>query len=104
MFGRNKHCGAGRRRRVVGEPEGYPKDASARQRGRVSHPAPECRKGTQHPLFESVRGAIGEMVVKQYGNKTVLTSRPVFRNRVFSDAQKASQGRFREAAICGPDS
>ena len=50
-------------------------------------------------IFESVRGAIGDMVVKQYGTKTVITRRPVFRNRTFSEAQKAAQEKFRQAAL-----
>lgn len=52
-----------------------------------------------NPLLESLRGAIGDVVVKQYGTKTVITRRPVFRNRRFTAAQKACQARFREAAL-----
>jgi len=55
--------------------------------------------GMLNPIFESVRGKVGDLVIKQYGSKVVLSRKPVFRNRVFSEAQKASQERFREAAL-----
>ena len=44
--------------------------------------------GEFNPLFESVRGAIGDIVVRHYGTRTVISRKPVFRNRVFSEAQK----------------
>lgn len=37
--------------------------------------------------------------MKLYGTKVVYTRRPVFRNRKFSEAQIASQERFRQAAL-----
>lgn len=52
-----------------------------------------------NPAFESIRGAIGELVYKQYGNKTVLSRKPHFENRVFSAAQLATQERFRHAML-----
>ena len=51
------------------------------------------------PFFESIHGAVGDVVLKQYGKKVVISRRPVFRNRRFSEAQKACQARFREAAL-----
>ncbi len=56
-------------------------------------------QGKLNPVFENFRGTIGDMVVKQYGSKTVLSRKPVFRDRVFSEAQKASHEKFREAAL-----
>ena len=56
-------------------------------------------QGKLVPILESVRGTIGDLVVKQYGSKIVITRRPVFRNRTFSEAQKGSQERFREATL-----
>ncbi len=53
--------------------------------------------GKVSPILENVRGAIGDLVIKQYGSKVVMTRRPVFRNRVFSEAQKARQEKFRHA-------
>ena len=56
-------------------------------------------QGRLIPILENVRGRIGDLVVKQYGSKVVLTRRPVFRNRIFSEAQRAYQERFRQAAL-----
>ena len=55
--------------------------------------------GEFNPLFESVRGAIGDIVVRHYGTRTVISRKPVFRNRVFSEAQKSSHERFRQATL-----
>lgn len=52
-----------------------------------------------NPLLESIRGAIGDVVFKQYGERIILSRRPDFKNRVFSEAQKACQERFRQAAL-----
>lgn len=52
-----------------------------------------------NPIFESVRGSIGDLTVRQYGTRVVFSRKPVFRNRIFSTAQKARQERFREAAL-----
>ncbi len=51
-----------------------------------------------HPMFISVRGMIGDVVVKNYGTKTVITRKPVFRTRRFTEEQKANQQKFREAS------
>ena len=56
-------------------------------------------QGKMNPILGTVRGRIGDLVVKQYGSKVVYTRRPVFRNRIFSERQLASQERFREAAM-----
>ena len=52
-----------------------------------------------NPRYKHLRGAIGNIVVKHYGDKVVLTCKPVFRNRTFSPEQKACQQRFRQAAL-----
>ena len=51
------------------------------------------------PILESVRGAMGDMVWKQYRSRVVVSRKPVFRNRIFSEAQKARQEKFRQATI-----
>ena len=56
-------------------------------------------QGKLIPILESMHGRIGDLVVKQYGSKVGYTRRPVFRNRIFSDRQIASQERFREATM-----
>ncbi|MBX2992767.1 MAG: hypothetical protein KF749_16570 [Bacteroidetes bacterium] len=50
-----------------------------------------------NPAFEAIRGSIGGLVIKRYGNKLVLSQKPVFRNRKFSKAQKKNQEAFGEA-------
>ena len=50
------------------------------------------------PMYAGYRGAIGTLVVRQYPGRTVVSRKPVFRNRVFSPAQKARQEKFRQAA------
>ncbi len=50
-----------------------------------------------NPIFDLVQGTIGDMVVKKYGKKLVLSRKPVFVNRKFSTAQKQNQRRFAEA-------
>ena len=52
-----------------------------------------------NPVLESVRGAVGDVVFKQYGTTLVISRKPVFENRTFSPAQKACQERFRQAAL-----
>ena len=56
-------------------------------------------QGKLTPIFEGMHGRIGNLVVKQYGSKVVYTRRPVFRTRIFSERQRASQERFREATL-----
>ena len=50
------------------------------------------------PVFEMIRGTIGEIVIKRYGNRVIISKKPEFINRTFSHAQKNHQKRFREAS------
>ena len=51
-----------------------------------------------NPMFVGIRGTVGRnMVLKHYATRIVLSRKPVFRNRIFTEAQRASQERFREA-------
>ncbi len=56
-------------------------------------------------VIEGLRGSLGNVVFKQgKGGQTIVCKRPDFGpNRVFSGAQKAQQGRFREAAAWAKD-
>ena len=47
----------------------------------------------------SMRGAVGNMVFKHYGDKIVVTRKPQFKNRVFSPAQRDAQDKFRQAML-----
>lgn len=51
------------------------------------------------PLVEGARGAIGNIVLRQYVSGTIISRKPVFINRTFSEAQKASQRKFRKATM-----
>ena len=51
------------------------------------------------PGYENIRLSRGNLVLKHYGTVTVLSRKPTFRNRKFTEAQKACQERFREAAL-----
>lgn len=51
------------------------------------------------PMVEGARGAIGNIVLRQYVAGTIMSRKPVFINRTFSEAQKASPRRFREATV-----
>ena len=52
-----------------------------------------------NPGYENIRWSKGNLVLKHYARVTVLSRKPVFRNRKFTEAQKACQERFREAAL-----
>ena len=52
-----------------------------------------------NPHVKIKRGAMGNLVLKHYGDKVVLTRKPVFRNRIFSAEQKECHERFRQAAL-----
>ena len=52
-----------------------------------------------NPRHKDLRGVIGNLVVKHYGDKVVITRKPVFTNRTFSEAQKSCQDLFRQAAV-----
>jgi hypothetical protein len=52
---------------------------------------------TLHPTFTGLRGKIGDLVYKRYGDKTVVTRVPKFSGK-WSKAQKAGRRRFRLAS------
>ncbi len=67
-------------------------------RGLIYFQEDAAARARLHPMFLSVRGAIGDTVFRQYGDRLVISRKPVFRDRVFSKAQKECQERFRQAA------
>ena len=50
-----------------------------------------------HAMFNKVRGKVGDFVFKKRGDTLYISSRPDFRKRKLSAAQKRSVARFREA-------
>ncbi len=54
-------------------------------------------KGKLNPALEQMRGHVGEIVFKQYGDKVVVTRKPDMSRVKWNAAQKAARERFREA-------
>ena len=54
-----------------------------------------------NPAFESIRGKVGDLVFKTFEGREIVASMPDFGDRVFTDAQKAAQERFRKATGYG---
>jgi hypothetical protein len=55
-------------------------------------------KGNGNPLLQNISGHIGkEIVIKQYGNRTVITRYPHMRKRKPTALKNIYEGRFKEA-------
>ena len=54
-----------------------------------------------NPAIESIRGKVGNLVFKSFEGREIVAQMPDFTGRVFTDAQKAAQERFRKAAGYG---
>ncbi len=54
-----------------------------------------------NPIIEQVRGKIGNLVFRRYGDTTIVSSAPVQDKKNVSEAQAATRQRFREAALYG---
>jgi hypothetical protein len=50
-------------------------------------------------LHRTVRGAIGDLVFRQYNGKTVVSARPVYKNETNTEARRQLRGRFRDATM-----
>lgn len=50
-------------------------------------------------LHRSLRGAIGDLVFRQYNGKTVVSARPVYKNESNTEARRQLRGRFKEASM-----
>jgi len=48
-------------------------------------------------MLRSMKGRIGDIVIKQYGDKTVVSKYPDMSNIIPSDSQKEKRSRFAEA-------
>ncbi len=56
-------------------------------------------KGKLNPALERLRGQVGELVFKQYGDKLVVSRRPDMSRVKWSRAQRAGRERFQEAIL-----
>ena len=54
-----------------------------------------------NPILEQSLGGVGDHVFKRYGEEEVISRRPDFEGREWTEAQLAAQERFREAALYG---
>lgn len=54
-----------------------------------------------NPVFEQMRGQIGELVFKHYGDEVVVARKPDLSGVAPTAAQLAAQERFREAVLYG---
>lgn len=50
-----------------------------------------------NPVFMGLKGTMGEMVFKMYGDKVVMSKKPDMSKVKWSEKQLAAQARFREA-------
>lgn len=51
----------------------------------------------ENEILKQVKGRIGDIVIKQYGDKTVVSKYPDMSNIIPSDSQKEKRSRFAEA-------
>jgi hypothetical protein len=54
-----------------------------------------------NPILKTVRGQVGDLVFKRYGDRVILASKPDLTGREPSPAQAAHQERFKQAALYG---
>ena len=50
-------------------------------------------------LHRTVRGAIGDLIFRQYNGKTVVSVRPVYKNESNTEGRKQLRSRFRDATM-----
>lgn len=54
-----------------------------------------------NPILEQIRGKVGDLVFKRYGEEVVISRPPDFEGREWTEAQLAARERFRQAALYG---
>ncbi|MBC8509687.1 MAG: hypothetical protein H8D34_32980 [Chloroflexi bacterium] len=54
-----------------------------------------------NPILEQIRGNVGDLVFKRYGDEVLIAKKPDMSDRELSPAQLAAQERFRQAAMYG---
>lgn len=54
-----------------------------------------------NPILEQIRGQVGDLVFKRYGDETIISRKPDMSDLEPSAAQLAAQNRFRQAALYG---
>jgi hypothetical protein len=54
-----------------------------------------------NPVIEEIRGKVGDLVFKGYGDETIIARRPDMEGRELTEAQEAHRERFRQATLYG---
>jgi hypothetical protein len=54
-----------------------------------------------NPILEQIRGKVGDLVFKRYGDEVIISQKPDLSGHEMSEAQLAAQDRFRQAALYG---
>ncbi|MBI5648830.1 MAG: hypothetical protein HZC40_00025 [Chloroflexi bacterium] len=54
-----------------------------------------------NPIIEQVRGKIGDLVFKRYGDEVIIARKPDLEGREPTEAQAAQREQFRQAALYG---
>jgi hypothetical protein len=54
-----------------------------------------------NPILEQVRGQVGDLVFRRYGDEVVISRKPDFSDQEFTPAQLQTQERFRQAVLYG---
>lgn len=54
-----------------------------------------------NPILEQIRGQIGDLVFKRYGDRVILSRKPDMEGRPATEAQVAAREQFRQAAVYG---
>ena len=54
-----------------------------------------------NPILEQLRGQVGDLVFKRYGERVIISRKPDMEGQEWSEAQTAHRERFRQATIYG---
>jgi hypothetical protein len=54
-----------------------------------------------NPILEQIKGQVGDLVFKRFGDEVVISRKPDMEGREPTEAQLAAQSRFREAVLYG---
>ncbi len=54
-----------------------------------------------NPIMEQVRGQVGDLVFRRFGDEVVMSRKPNTEGRVWTEAQMAQREQFRQAALYG---
>ncbi|MBN1995613.1 MAG: hypothetical protein JW953_23195 [Anaerolineae bacterium] len=54
-----------------------------------------------NPVLERIRGQVGDLVFKRYGEEVIISRKPDFEDREWTAAQLTARERFRQATLYG---